>query len=64
DKEQVAEEFRTLHEIFSEIKAAYFEDDPAFGEISMGMSGDFDIALQQGSTLVRIGSLLFGDRPE
>ena len=62
DREQIAEEFRTLHEIFSELKEKYFMDEPSFAEISMGMSGDYPVALQQGSTLVRIGSLLFGER--
>lgn len=64
DEEQVAEEFRTLHEIYSELKAQYFTEDPGFTEISMGMSGDYAIALKQGSTLVRIGSLLFGQRDQ
>ena len=63
DQDQVASEFRELHDRFRELKEAYFTDDHAFSELSMGMSGDYPIALQQGSTLVRIGSLLFGDRP-
>ncbi|MCP9237750.1 YggS family pyridoxal phosphate-dependent enzyme [Lewinella sp. JB7] len=62
DQDQVAEEFRTLHEIFSDLKDRYFEDDPKFSEISMGMSGDYRLALDQGSTLIRIGSLLLGER--
>ncbi|MBB4077719.1 hypothetical protein GGR28_000320 [Lewinella aquimaris] len=62
DRDLVAEEFRTLHEIYSEVKETYFEDNPMFTEISMGMSGDYRIALDQGSTLVRIGSLLLGER--
>ncbi len=62
DREQVATEFRRLHEIFSELKDLYFEEEPSFTEISMGMSGDYPIALKQGSTLVRVGSLLFGER--
>lgn len=62
DEEQVATEFRTLHEVFTELKREYFSTDPAFREISMGMSGDYPIALRQGSTMVRIGSLLFGER--
>ena len=61
-EEQVATEFRELHEIFTELKQNYFADDPAFAEISMGMSGDYRTALRQGSTLVRVGSLLFGER--
>ena len=62
NEEQVAGEFRQLHEIYSELKEQQFADDPGFTEISMGMSGDYVIALRQGATLVRIGSLLFGER--
>ena len=62
DEAQVASEFRELHEIFRELKERHFADDPAFTEISMGMSGDYAVALRQGSTLVRVGSLLFGER--
>ncbi|NJB85617.1 hypothetical protein GGR26_001362 [Lewinella marina] len=62
DKEQVAQEFRTLHEIYSSVKEEFFLDEPTFSEISMGMSGDYEVALQQGSTLVRIGSRLLGER--
>ena len=62
DEAQVAGEFRELHELFRELKEGQFADDPAFSEISMGMSGDYAVALRQGSTLVRIGSLLFGER--
>ncbi len=62
DESVVSTEFRRLHEIFTALKERYFAEDPAFSEISMGMSGDYPIALAQGSTLVRIGSLLFGER--
>lgn len=60
--EQIATEFKQLAEIFKDLKQTRFTDDPDFQEISMGMSGDYPIALQQGSTLVRVGSLLFGPR--
>ncbi|MFM8371365.1 MAG: YggS family pyridoxal phosphate-dependent enzyme, partial [Bacteroidota bacterium] len=43
-------------------KSRFFENSPWFHEVSMGMSGDWEIALEEGSTLVRIGSLLFGHR--
>lgn len=62
DEDQVAAEFHLLKEIFNRIKADYFIGSPDFCELSMGMSGDYQIALRQGSTLVRIGSLLFGSR--
>jgi pyridoxal phosphate enzyme (YggS family) len=62
DQQQVNREFAHLHQIFDQLKEKYFVDDLAFKEISMGMSGDYQIAIEQGSTLVRIGSLIFGER--
>lgn len=59
DKEQVKSEFQQLKTIFNQLKQTYFKENLSFKEISMGMSGDYEIALQEGSTLVRIGSLLF-----
>ena len=58
-EDQVRKEFRKLKFIFEEIKSDFFENDDAFKEISMGMSGDYKIAVEEGSTMVRIGSLLF-----
>ncbi len=55
-------EFQSLKNIFDELKNNYFQNDPGFKEISMGMSGDYKIAIEEGSTLVRIGSALFGSR--
>jgi hypothetical protein len=60
--EQVRQEFRTLREIFGHLKADFFQDQPAFREISMGMSDDYQIAVEEGSTMVRIGSTIFGAR--
>ena len=62
DQETVTQEFRTLKKYFNEIKNDYFADDEHFKEISMGMSGDYTTALQEGSTIIRIGSLIFGER--
>jgi len=62
DKTLVRSEFHHLQEIFQRIKKAFFPNDPRFCEISMGMSGDWEIAVEEGSTMVRIGSLLFGMR--
>jgi PLP dependent protein len=62
DKLLIQSEFRQLKSIFSELKSGYFKNDPEFREISMGMSGDYDIAIREGSTMIRIGSLLFGER--
>lgn len=59
---QVKEEFRNLKLIFEEIKVQYFKDDPHFKELSMGMSDDYLIAIEEGATMIRIGSLIFGIR--
>jgi len=59
---QVRKEFIQLRHYFEKIKQHYFSDDEQFKEISMGMSGDFKIAIEEGSTLVRIGTAIFGDR--
>jgi len=60
--EQVGGEFRRLKSYFDELKNSYFTDNEQFKEISMGMSGDYQLAVDEGSTMVRIGSLLFGRR--
>lgn len=57
--ETVRSEFHRLHVIFTAIKGRYFSGDPGFCELSMGMSGDFRTAMEEGSTMVRIGSLIF-----
>jgi len=62
DQTVVEKEFRNLKNIFSGLKDKYFLDKDYFKEISMGMSGDYKIAIEQGSTMVRIGTLLFGNR--
>jgi pyridoxal phosphate enzyme (YggS family) len=62
DNEQVKAEFRYLLNCFHSIKEKYFGSDNSFKEVSMGMSGDYKIAIQESSTMVRIGSLIFGER--
>lgn len=62
DEEQVHDEFRNLYNYFELIKSHYFKFNPNFKELSMGMSGDYTIAIEEGSTLVRIGSSIFGGR--
>lgn len=62
DYVQVASEFRSLKSFFDELKVGYFDTDPHFKEISMGMTHDYHIALDCGSTLVRIGTKIFGER--
>ncbi len=62
DKEKVHEEFRLLKTLFDEWKRDHFSDDPSFKEISMGMSDDHPIAIEEGSTMIRLGTILFGER--
>jgi uncharacterized pyridoxal phosphate-containing UPF0001 family protein len=64
DEDQIRQEFRLLHEFFLEIKTGYFPSDATFNELSMGMSNDYLLAIQEGSTLVRIGTLIFGHRDQ
>jgi pyridoxal phosphate enzyme (YggS family) len=58
----IRSEFRELKGLFEEVRQKYFEGQPAFRELSMGMSGDYGIAIEEGSTMIRVGSLLFGPR--
>lgn len=60
--EQVRKEFKRLKTIFDGLKKDYFQTNTSFKEISMGMSGDYQIAIEEGATLIRVGSLLFGER--
>lgn len=62
DKSQIREEFKSLRRIYESLKEGLFLNKTHFTEVSMGMSGDYKIALEEGSTLIRIGSLLFGGR--
>lgn len=62
NQEQIRSEFRQLADLFHELKATKFKDNPEFKELSMGMSSDYALAVQEGSTLVRIGSNIFGER--
>ncbi len=62
DENQIHEEFQTLHNYFQLIKSHYFKFYPEFKELSMGMSGDYKIAMEEGSTMVRVGSTIFGSR--
>ena len=59
---QIRSEFCLLHTIFAQLKVSFFKDKPDFKEISMGMTDDFQIAIEEGSTMVRIGSAIFGVR--
>ena len=62
DNEQIRNEFKTLKNIFNTLKDSYFKNSEAFKEISMGMSDDYPIAIEEGATLVRVGSKIFGVR--
>ncbi|WP_165025686.1 YggS family pyridoxal phosphate-dependent enzyme [Dysgonomonas sp. ZJ279] len=62
DETLIRKEFKNLKSFFDELKANYFSEDDSFSEISMGMSGDYKIAVEEGSTMVRIGSSIFGNR--
>lgn len=60
--DQVRMEFKFLGNLFKLMQEKYFQGKPWFKELSMGMSGDYKIAIEQGSTMVRIGSNIFGHR--
>ena len=62
DENQVRKEFACLKSYFDSLKITYFAHKPEFREISMGMSGDYILAVDEGSTMVRIGSNIFGER--
>lgn len=62
NENQIRKEFRVLHHIFSVLKNTYFAETGSFREISMGMSDDFPIAIDEGSTMIRVGSKIFGER--
>ncbi|MBX7206075.1 MAG: YggS family pyridoxal phosphate-dependent enzyme [Bacteroidia bacterium] len=60
--QQVHNEFKSLKKLFDEVKTSFFANQDTFKEISMGMSGDYLIAMEEGSTMIRVGSSLFGER--
>ena len=62
NESQVRLEFATLKSIFEELKSNYFSSTDSFKIVSMGMSGDYLIAIEEGSTMIRVGSSIFGTR--
>ncbi|MBK7171883.1 MAG: YggS family pyridoxal phosphate-dependent enzyme [Bacteroidales bacterium] len=60
--QQVRQEFKSLRSHYEYLKSNYFKERETFSEVSMGMSGDYKIAVEEGSTMVRVGSLIFGER--
>ena len=59
---QIRQEFQNLHAIYQNLLSSYFSSNSEFKEISMGMSDDYPIAMEEGSTLIRVGSKIFGAR--
>jgi len=62
NSELVREEFQNLKRIFEQLKSDHFREDPEFSVLSMGMSGDYEVAIEEGSNMIRVGSLIFGPR--
>ena len=62
DMEQVRGEFRQVKQFFDELKSTHFADTDAFSQLSEGMTDDYPIAIEEGSTIIRIGSMIFGSR--
>jgi len=62
DQDQIRREFKSLKAYFEALKREFFQEKPEFKEISMGMSGDYLLAIEEGATLVRVGSKIFGLR--
>tara|TARA_Y100000589_G_C27154427_1_gene630235 strand:+ start:1041 stop:1712 length:672 start_codon:yes stop_codon:yes gene_type:complete len=62
NESQVRLEFATLKSIFEDLKSNYFSSTDSFKTVSMGMSGDYSIAIEEGSTMIRVGSSIFGTR--
>lgn len=62
DENQVRQEFKSLNSIFSYLKNSFFKSSSDFKIISMGMSGDYQVAIEEGSNMIRVGSSIFGTR--
>jgi uncharacterized pyridoxal phosphate-containing UPF0001 family protein len=62
DDAQISQEFQTAADFYHEVKQAYFADDPHFCERSWGMSDDYLLAVNHESTMVRVGTAIFGPR--
>lgn len=62
DTEKVRQEFRTLAMLFRTLREKHFGNCPLFSVLSMGMSGDWKTAVEEGSTMIRVGTLIFGER--
>ena len=61
-EKQIKDEFYELHTFFDGVKTSFFRKEESFKELSIGMSADYKIAIEEGSTMIRVGSLIFGQR--
>ncbi len=64
DKNQVKKEFKSLYNTFLSTKEKFFSTKPDFKELSMGMTDDYQVGIEEGSTMVRIGTAIFGKREQ
>lgn len=62
NEQQIRQEFHQAKSLFEQVKVRYFSKVPTFSQCSWGMSDDYPIAIEEGSTLVRVGSKIFGER--
>ena len=62
DENQIRQEFKSLKTTFDQLKNSTFSKEASFTTISIGMSNDFQLAIEEGSTMVRVGSSIFGSR--
>lgn len=62
DETQIRKEFHTLHELFTELKRSVFSQSEAFSILSMGMTHDYKLAIEEGSNMIRVGTYIFGER--
>ncbi len=62
DESQIRREFHTLHALFTELKETVFSQSDAFSILSMGMSHDYKLAIEEGSNMIRVGTYIFGER--
>lgn len=61
-EDEIRKEFRLAHKLFIHLRETYFMHDDTFNTLSMGMSNDYLIAIEEGSTMVRVGTKIFGER--
>jgi len=62
DEQLIRKEFQTLRSYFTQLKQEFYPENNEFSELSFGMSGDYLLAIQEGSTMIRIGTAIFGER--